>query len=300
MGLLDRLRQFFTRPAATGEPASSARARGRRVEVGDGELAYFDWGDPASPDVALCVHGLTRNAHDFDRLAAALATRRRVIAYDVIGRGGSDWLKASDRYGYPLYLQHAVTLMDTLRLQAVDWIGTSMGGIIGMMVAAQHPSRVRRLILNDVGALIPKAALTRLLTYVGTTPQFADLVAAEAYFRRILAPFGKLDDATWRHITETSIRRSEEGAYTTAYDPAIAVTLAGADASDVNLWPLWTMVTQPVLLLRGAESDLLAAETAGAMAERSGVDLVEFAEVGHAPSLMVPEQIQAIETWLDR
>lgn len=297
MNLFSRLRDLFKRSGAT---ADSVRVRSGRVEVGDGELNYFDWGDPAASDVALCVHGLTRNAHDFDRLATALAGKRRVIAYDVIGRGSSDWLKASDRYGYPLYLKHALSFMDALRLDTVDWIGTSMGGILGMMVAAQHPRRVRRLILNDVGALIPKEALTRLLTYVGTVPRFTDLAAAEAYFRQTLAPFGKLDDAAWARIAETSTRRLLDGAYTTAYDPAISVTLAGADASDINLWSLWTMVTQPVLLIRGADSDLLKIDTAEAMAERNGVELVQFAQVGHAPSLMVPDQIKTIQTWLDR
>jgi pimeloyl-ACP methyl ester carboxylesterase len=297
MGLFGRLQSFLA--SLTGAKSGRSMRRGR-VQSGDGEIAYFEWGDPASTDIALCVHGLTRNAHDFDRLAAALAPTHRVIAYDVIGRGSSDWLKAPERYGYPLYLQHAVSVMDALKLEAVDWIGTSMGGILGMMVAAQHPRRVNRLILNDIGAHIPKQALTRLLTYVGKAPRFADLAEAEIYFREILAPFGQLDDATWKHVTETSVRRLPDGGYSPSYDPAIAQALQGSDATDVNLWPLWTMVTQPVLLLRGAESDLLSFETADAMTARGRVDFVQFENVGHAPSLMVPDQIDTIRHWLDR
>lgn len=294
MGLFGRLQSFLAR--LTGNKSG----RSGRVGVGDGAIAYFEWGDPTSTDIALCVHGLTRNAHDFDRLATALAPKRRVIAFDVIGRGSSDWLKTPERYGYPLYLQHVISVMDALRLETVDWIGTSMGGILGMMVAAQHPSRVKRLVLNDIGAHIPKQALTRLLTYVGKAPRFADLAEAEIYFREILAPFGQLDDATWKQVTETSVRRLPDGAYLPSYDPAIALALQGSDAADVNLWPLWTMVTQPVLLLRGAESDLLSFETADAMTARGRVDLVQFANTGHAPSLMVPDQIDTIRQWLDR
>jgi pimeloyl-ACP methyl ester carboxylesterase len=293
-GVFSWLKRLFHKSA----PSFSMRT-GRAPVGADGELAYAEWGDPAATDIVLCVHGLTRNAHDFDVLAAALSANRRVIALDVIGRGGSSWLAKPERYGYPLYFEHALAFMDALKLESVDWIGTSMGGIIGMMVAAQQPQRVRRLVLNDIGALVPKQALTRILSYVGKEPSFATMAEAEAYFRTTLAPFGQLDDATWARLAVTSTRQLPDGRLTTGYDPAIAVALAGADAQDISLWPLWTMVTQPVLLLRGADSDLLSQSTADAMTARGRVELVEFPGAGHAPSLMAPEQIAVVRRWLD-
>lgn len=293
------LKRLFSRSPSLG-PRAFDSPRSGFVPLGDdGQIAYREWGDPDASDVVLCVHGLTRNAHDFDVLAAALGANRRVIAYDVIGRGGSSWLKDPQRYGYPLYFQHALAVLDGLKLGSVDWIGTSMGGIIGMMVAAQKPQRVRRLVLNDIGAQIPKQALTRILTYVGKEPSFASIEEATIYFKTTLAPFGRLDNQTWRKLAETSTRTLPNGRLTPHYDPAIALPLAGTDVQDVNLWPLWTMITQPVLLLRGAESDLLSQSTADAMTARGRVELVEIPNTGHAPSLMVPDQIAVIRRWLD-
>jgi pimeloyl-ACP methyl ester carboxylesterase len=274
--------------------------RQRRVAVGEIELATFEWGPPDSPDVALCAHGLTRNARDFDFLAAALAPRRRVIAFDFAGRGDSDRLQDATLYGYPTYFRHAAKLMDELGLQSVDWIGTSMGGILGMIVAGQMKDRVRRLVLNDVGAMVTRQSLRRILQFPTLGREFSDLAAAESFYRQVLAPWGTLSDVAYRHIAEHSVRRLANGMLGPAYDPAIRTPMIGSDATDIDLWQIWGAVAQPVLLLRGGDSDLLLRCTALGMVARGGVDFVEFAHVGHAPALMSEEQIRPIVAWLDR
>ncbi len=260
-------------------------------------IAHTDWG--AGP-VVMCVHGLTRNGRDFDRLAEAIGRKRRVVCPDVVGRGRSDWLAHAEDYGYPLYLSDMVALIARCGAAQLDWIGTSMGGLIGMMLAAQPGTPIRRLVLNDVGPLVPAAALRRIATYVGQDPRFASLAELEAYLRSVHAPFGPLDDADWAHLAAHGHRRLEDGSFGLAYDPAIGRAVAGA-LFDVDLWPVWDKVTCPVLVLRGAESDLLLPATAREMTRRGPrATLVEFPGIGHAPALTSADQIAAIRDWLDR
>ena len=263
-------------------------------------LAYVEWG-AAKPDrTALCVHGLTRSGRDFDALAGALARDGlRVACPDVVGRGRSDRLADPAGYGYPQYLADMNALIARLDAPQVDWIGTSMGGLIGMMLAAQPNTPLRRLVINDVGPFIPKAALARIGEYVGRDPRFADLAAAEAYFREIHAPFGALTDAQWRHLTEHSVTPAEGGGYRLAYDPAIALPFRDAEPQDVDLWALWDLIAIPVLVVRGAESDLLLAETAAEMAARGPrAEVAEIPGCGHAPALMDDHQVALIRDWL--
>jgi pimeloyl-ACP methyl ester carboxylesterase len=273
--------------------AGSVRALGPH---GFHRTAYAEWG--SGPPV-ICVHGLTRNGRDFDRLAAALAASRRVVCPDVAGRGRSDWLAHAEDYGYPLYLSDMAALIARTGEAEVDWIGTSMGGLIGMMLAAQPNTPIRRLVLNDVGPLVPGAALRRLAGYVGQDPRFTSLAELEAHLRKVHAPFGPLDDADWAHLAAHGHRRLEDGSFGLAYDPAIGRALTGAPF-DVNLWAIWDKVACPVLVLRGADSDLLLPETAQEMMRRGPrARLVEFPGIGHAPALMNAEQIAAIRDWLD-
>ncbi|GAB4368330.1 MAG: alpha/beta hydrolase [Kiloniellaceae bacterium] len=261
-------------------------------------MAYREWpADDAVPVV--CLHGLARNAHDFDSLAAALAgDGRRVVAADVVGRGASSWLRDPLDYGYPQYLADTASLIARLGSARVDIVGTSMGGLIGMMLAAQPDSPVRRLVMNDVGPFIPKAALARILGYVGKDPLFADFAAAEAYFRRTYSGFGALSDAQWRHLTETSLRRDGDG-WRLHYDPRIAEPLRKAELADVDLWALWDAVACPVLVLRGAESDLLLAPTAAEMRRRGPrAEVIEVPGCGHAPALLDAAQIDPLRAWL--
>ena len=262
--------------------------------------AYVEWGRPEAARTILCVHGLTRNGRDFDALAAALAeTGARVVCPDVVGRGHSDWLADPAGYGFPQYLADMTALLARLDVEAVDWVGTSMGGLIGMMLAAQPNTPIRRLVINDVGPFIPKDALERIGTYVGADPSFADVAAAEAYIREVNAPFGDLTDAQWRHLAETSVRPVEGGGVKFRYDPAIATPFTQTPIEDVDLWPLWDRIACPVLVLRGADSDLLLAETAAEMARRGPcAEVVEIAGCGHAPALMDDHQIGVIRDWL--
>jgi pimeloyl-ACP methyl ester carboxylesterase len=246
----------------------------------------------------ICVHGLTRNGRDFDRLAAALSERYRVICPDVAGRGRSDWLPAAE-YTYPQYLADMTVLIARLGAGDVDWLGTSMGGLIGMQLAAAAHSPVRRLILNDIGPFIPKAALARIGDYVGKDPHFASLDELEAYLRKIHAPFGPMTDQDWRHLALQGYRRRENGGFSLAYDPGIAAGFVAGVKQDVDLWALWDKVACPVLVLRGANSDVLTASTAKEMQKRGPkAKVIDCAGAGHAPGLVTEDQIAAIRDWL--
>lgn len=262
--------------------------------------AYWEW--PA-PDIQapclIAMHGLTRNGRDFDAAAEILSRRFRVIAPDVVGRGRSDWLPDAALYSYPQYIADAGALIANIGAASVDWLGTSMGGLVGMMLAAQPVSPIRRLILNDVGPFIPKASLERIGSYVGQDPHFADLSEVEAYLRRVHAGFGNLTDADWAHMAEHSARARPEGGYGLAYDPGIALAFKTGPIADVDLWPVWDQIKCPVLILRGAGSDLLLAETAAEMVRRKpGTALIEFPDCGHAPALTDIAQIAAVANWL--
>jgi len=272
-------------------------AAARQATVDGVKLAYLDAGAGTGGPPVFCVHGLTRNARDFDSVIATLAPHRRVIAVDVAGRGDSDRLADKSLYNYPTYVRLLLGLLDQLGLDQVDWIGTSMGGLIGMTVAASAPARIRRFVINDVGPFIPKAALARIAGYMAADHVWPTIEVAEQHFRTHSAPFGPLTDAQWRHLTETSVRR-HNGGFVPAYDPAMAEAFKGVEPVDIELWPLWAEIRQPILLLRGAESDLLLRPTALGMVARGDVELREFAGIGHAPSLLARDQLDTIERWL--
>lgn len=269
-------------------------------------VAYVEWGDAKSARVAVCVHGLTRQGRDFDYLARALASDGyRVVCPDVVGRGRSDRLPEAGLYGFPQYLADMTALVARIGADSIDWIGTSMGGLIGMMLAAQAGTPIRRLVLNDVGAFIPWAALMRIGAYVGADPRFADLAAAEVYIRGVHRPFGPLSDSEWGHLTEHSVRPDGEGKLKLCYDPAIGNAFRGTGSFvDIDLRPHWALVRAPTLVLRGAESDILPKAIADDMIARSekgqgpNATVVEFAGIGHAPALMADDQIGAIREWL--
>jgi len=262
-------------------------------------VRYAEWGAANQTHVVVCVHGLTRNGRDFDVLAQRLSTRCRVVCPDVVGRGLSDRLANADDYGYPLYLSDMAALIARTGAERVDWVGTSMGGLIGMLLAAQPESPIRRLVMNDVGPFIPKAALERLAIYVGADPRFDTLEAVERYLRQVFAPFGPLTDEQWGHLAQHSALRLDSGRFALAYDPAIGNAFK-KPPEDVNLWPVWKALRQPTLVTRGADSDLLLATTAREMADSAppGSKLVEFAGIGHAPAFMAEDQIAAVETFL--
>jgi pimeloyl-ACP methyl ester carboxylesterase len=259
-------------------------------------LHYFEWG-ARDAEVVVCVHGLTRNAHDFDRLASRLADRYRVVAVDVVGRGGSAWLTDPAHYTYAQYQADMNALLARLDVDRVHWIGTSMGGLIGMFLAALPGAPIASLLLNDAGPFIPKAALQRIASYVGD-PRFFSLQELARHLRTVLAPFGPLTDQDWAHLARHGHRVLPDGALGMAYDPAIAQNLAKA-ILDVDLWPFWDRVSCRTLVFRGAESDLLSAETALQMRERGPrARVVTFPGIGHAPALMADDQIEIVAQWL--
>lgn len=256
-------------------------------------MVYYEWGERDNPRVLVCVHGLTRNGRDFDRLAQALCGHFRVICPDVVGRGQSAWLRDPAGYAIPQYVADMVTLLARLDVETVYWLGTSMGGLIGMALSAMEDSPIRRLVLNDVGPEITAESLQRIATYVGQDPVWPSFSEAVDYVRAISAPFGALDEAQWHALTESSVRRRADGRWGFRYDPRIAEPFRAAFGDgDISLWPLYEAVHCPTLVIRGAESDLLTQETwkrMGTCGPRA--ETVEIPAVGHAPMFLSDEQI---------
>jgi pimeloyl-ACP methyl ester carboxylesterase len=263
-------------------------------------MAYTEWGAPDNPRVLVCVHGLTRNARDFDRLAGALAQHYRVICPDVVGRGQSGHLKNPAFYSVPQYVADMVTLIARLNVQTVHWVGTSMGGLIGMALASMENTPIRKLLLNDVGPLITLESLQRIATYVGTDPTWATFDEALNFVKLVSTPFGPLTEADWMHLTEHSISQRSDGRWGFLYDPAIASPFKATFADkDIDLWPIYELIKCPTLVLRGAESDLLKHETWQEMGERGPrAKLAEIQGVGHAPMFMTDEQISLARDFL--
>ncbi|OHC66618.1 MAG: alpha/beta hydrolase [Rhodocyclales bacterium GWA2_65_19] len=266
-------------------------------------MAYVEWGDPANPKVLVCVHGLTRCARDFDFLAQALAADYRVVCPDVVGRGRSDWLRNKLLYALPQYCADMTTLLARLNVETVHWVGTSMGGLIGMALASQPESPVTRLVLNDVGPVIAAVSLARIGDYLGNAPRFDGIEQAEAFVRFVSATFGNFSDAQWRHLTLHVTRTAADGKVEFAYDPGIAQPFremqAASDGKDVEMWPLYDAIACPTLLLRGATSDLLTHEAALQMSQRGPrAKLVEVPGVGHAPMLMDVAQVMPVRDFL--
>ena len=262
-------------------------------------MSYTEWAGPAGAPTVICVHGLTRNGRDFDVLAEALSSDFHVVCPDVLGRGKSDWLEHSEDYDFPVYVAALAQLIARLAVPEVLWVGTSMGGLIGMLTAALPRAPIQRLVVNDIGPLLAKEGIARIATYVGKDPSFADLAALEAYQREVAASFGPLTDAQWRHLATHAARTKPDGSLGLAYDPSIGEPFKQAAPVDVDLWPQWDRIACPTLVLRGANSDLLRRPDALAMTQRGPrASLVEFPGIGHAPALMAPDQIAAVRGFL--
>ncbi len=266
-------------------------------------MAYAEWGDPANPRVLVCVHGLTRQGRDFDTLAQAMCDRYRVVCPDVVGRGRSDWLADPAGYQIPAYVADMVTLLARLDAQELHWVGTSMGGLIGLGLAALPDSPVRKLVLNDVGPAIEAAALQRIGTYLGQPLRWGSVEEAADYLWSISSSFGPHTREQWLALTRPMLRPDGDG-FKLHYDPGIAVpfravTPEAAAAGTTALWASYDALRCPTLLLRGAQSDLLSHETARAMTQRGPrATLIEFEGVGHAPTLVAPAQIAAVREFL--
>lgn len=271
--------------------------------VGFHRMVYAEWGEHDNPEVLLCVHGLTRVGRDFDRLARAMVDRYRVICPDVVGRGSSDWLRDPMYYGIPQYAADMATLIARLDVDRVDWVGTSMGGLIGIALAGQAQSPIRQLVLNDVGPRLGPVAIARIAGYVGQPVSFASLDEAAKYQSVTAAPFGLKTHDEWRELVAPTLRQDGER-YVFRYDPAIALpfkttTPQAAAAGEAATWALYDRIEARTLLVRGADSDLLTPETAAEMAGRGPrPQIVEVPGVGHAPTFMPAGEIELLRRFL--
>lgn len=287
----------MTTPTAQDEQAGQPRSC--YVKALGREIHYTEWGRPGTEPI-LMWHGLARTGRDFDWIAAALSDRYHIICPDTIGRGLSEWSDTPDEdYCLDAYAQLATAVADAAGLKRMHWVGTSMGGALGIRAAATTlKGRIRRLVINDIGPTFPEAPFERIKAYVGSPPEFTTVTAMEDYFRTIYKPFGYHTDAQWRHMAETSLRRLPNGKLTTHYDPAI-VRQMFVHPRDYEQWEHWDRIEAPTLVLRGVESDLLLADTAREMAQRGPkATIVEIEGCGHAPALNVSSQIAIVGNFL--
>lgn len=266
-------------------------------------MAYWEWGDTANPRVLVCVHGLSRQGRDFDVLARAMSDRYRVVCPDVVGRGQSDVLADPSGYQIPAYVADMVTLLARLNAQTLHWVGTSMGGLIGLGLASLSTTPIARLVLNDVGPAIRYEALERIGSYLGAPVRWPSVDAAADYLQSISQGFGPHTREQWLALTRPMLKADGDG-YKPHYDPAIAVPFKAltpelAARGEAMTWAAYDAITCPTLLLRGAESDLLARATAQAMTQRGPkAALHEFAGVGHAPTLVDEAQVRVVREFL--
>jgi pimeloyl-ACP methyl ester carboxylesterase len=282
-------------------PDRSGLIRGLSL-TGFHDLAYVDWGPLAAAAPVICVHGLSRQGRDFDYLAADLAASgRRVVCPDLAGRGRSGRLRNPQEYALPQYCADMNALIAHLGAEQIDWVGTSLGGLIGIVLAGLPKTPIRRLVINDIGPYLPWRGLARIGTYLSSAPEeFANLEEAEAYFRDVLAPFGDLPDEHWAHLTRHSVAWHEERQrFVMLCDRQIVRAFRNPWHYNLDLWKYWTAIKVPMLVIRGLDSDLLPADLAREMVRRnSRAEFHTIEGCGHAPPLMSPDQIRSVANFL--
>lgn len=264
------------------------------------KVAYRDWGSVKSDETVFCLHGLTRNSHDFDQLAKTLSEKRRVVCPDTVGRGKSDWLDIPSQYQLAQYNVDLTVLANKIGCTEFDIIGTSLGGLMGIVMAGMKNSPVRRLIINDIAPEVPFEALRRLTAYLGQKMHFDDLDAVEAFLRDSLSPFGPMTDDDWARMAISS-SHEKDGGFNLSYDPAISKNYKKFwQLIYFNLWKYWNNIECPVLILRGMDSDFLSEPLLKRMKKRlPHADVIEFEGVGHTPTLNAPIQIDPILEWIE-
>ncbi len=268
-------------------------------------IFYQDWGSEDSKETLFCLHGLTRNSHDFDAIANRLGgtrKKRRIICPDTVGRGRSDWLPDHEDYQIQQYNMDITVLAARLGCEKFDLLGTSLGGMMGMVLAAMKNSPVKRLIINDIAPEVPNTAMSRLGRYLHLDPYFNNLDEVEQYIRKTLAPFNPMTDEDWAHYAKTSSRPDGDG-FRLAFDPDISNTYGRRYwyLMYFNLWKYWVQIKCPVLILRGKDSDFLSEHLLERMLRKlPQAEAIEFEGTGHTPTLNAPEQIDPIIKWLDK
>ena len=263
-------------------------------------MAVHEWGDEKNARVVICTHGLSRNGRDFDVLADALARDYRVLCPDVPGRGESDWFASAEHYTLPHFIQAMNAMLTEFGVQTYDWVGTSMGGLIGMVIAATPSSKMRRFVINDIGPFIERASLDRIAGYVGKTPLFPTYMALFEALQPINATFGPLTDEQKHHMVKTSVQQRADGQWEFKTDPKIGDAFrAGLKQTAADMWPLWGAIKQPMLILRGVNSDLLSAATLEKMVTtHPDARAITIADTGHAPMIMDESTINAVKQFL--
>ena len=286
-------------------------------EEGFHRIVYTEWGKPNNTHrPIICAHGLTRNRHDFDSLAKHFSYLGcHLYCPDIVGRGDSDWMKSPMHYTYEQYIADMNALIAHSGAKTIDWIGSSMGGLIGMFLAAMPNSPIRRLVLNDIGPQVPAKGISRLSRYAGRDPEFNGLKEAIQYYKMIYSDFGDLSDEDWHYLTEKSIKEIRPGTFSSKVDPG--VTLAAAKSKiawqaflhpikamegtlfDVNLWQTWRNIKCPVLVLHGEQSDILLPEIIDKMqATHDKTEVLHVPNAGHAPALLDQTHQEMIYRWL--
>lgn len=259
-------------------------------------ISYLEFGDSSNENILICAHGLTRNAHDFNKVAKALSNSFRIIAIDYAGRGASSYFTDRSHYNYHVYLSDTVKLFKALNIKACFWLGTSMGGLIGMALSASLPKLLKGLIINDIGPEINKNILNRINKYSRTMPIFDDIASAKKHFKYIYNKFGIINEIDWDHLTNTSLIKTASDQYKMHYDPNI---IPEADITkDVNIWSIWQRITCAILLIHGAKSDILTKDIVNKMLKKSSVSLKTIDGAGHAPGLTTTDEVDGIKQWL--
>ncbi len=266
------------------------------------QMNYYEWGNPNNPRVLLCVHGLFRNARDFDDLAQMLSQHYRVICPDMVGRGLSDKVINANDYSAPTYIADLTILLAQLGVTEVDFIGTSMGGMIGMIMAAMNNSPIKKLVLNDIGPYVDIKALQRIVAYgkEGSQHTFKTLEEVETYFKKVYPSFAQLSPEQWQQLAIAGVWESPNKHYQLAYDPKIIDNVILAAQNNIPLWALWSKVQCPVLLLHAALSDVLSDETVAQMQQlQPSLKTITIPDIGHPVSLMKRGEIELIKDWLN-
>ncbi|MGE3914906.1 MAG: alpha/beta fold hydrolase [Hyphomicrobiaceae bacterium] len=284
----------------TDASPQAGQPRSRYVKALGREIHLMEWGRAGNQPLVMW-HGLARTGRDFDTIASHLSSRFHIVCPDTIGRGLSEWSdKPDEDYCLDVYARLAADVADAMGFRTMHWLGTSMGGALGIRVAATTlKGRILRHVINDIGPTFPEAPFTRIKTYIGNPPEFRIVTELEAYFRTIYKPFGHHTDAQWRHMAETSLRRLPSGAITTHYDPAI-VRQMFVHPRDYEQWEHWDASDVPTLVLRGVDSDLLLPDAAREMTQRGPkARIVEVQGCGHAPALNIASQIEVVRRFLE-
>ncbi|NVK00534.1 MAG: alpha/beta hydrolase [Oceanospirillaceae bacterium] len=281
-------RQSYSITQATQHPTRGITNQGEK------RLAYWSAGDPQSDSVVVCVHGLLRHSRDFDEIAQALASSHYVVCPDLPGRGLSDPLDAASDYHPERYLQALAPLLAKFQQRSIHWVGTSLGGLLGMALAAQPKSVIRTLVLNDIGPELPQVALQRIADYIDA-PQFDNLAQVEEFLRQTYLSYEGLTDQQWQRLARYGSKPSGEGGLVLHYDPLIADNTKASRAQTIELWDLWQAIEQPCLLVQGLASDLLTPDIVARMQQqRPDLKLLQREGIGHAPSLMLPQEVEAV------